>query len=319
LKELDCRVAAPEASRALKAVKSGDSLASFIEIMNPALPGKSFEELPILDTRERAYACPMTSKDVVPTWRAARSLVEKTGRWPIIVIGAENDLFSRFYFEEAPDTDDVSPRALIAAAGKVDVDAFMKRKRREMDEASPPDMEDLLSFHLDATRQYFDDAPTEADVASARVDGKPITSELQLERWLLDWELARGPNKQLSQLHEPWYEPDEEMTLVFLPVNQPWDALAYINMYGTSDYGSENYIALARRWQEKYGAELVCHYGTMLQCLLTRPPATIQEAFEVAQQQYLFAPCTLQLSGTTLRHHAAGLVGYDRWFLHERP
>ena len=57
----------------------------------------------------------------------------------------------------------------------------------------------------------------------------------------------------------------------------------------------------------------------MLQCFVPRPPQALAEAFDLAAEQILMAPCTFELSGTPLRHHAAGLVGHDRWFMHERP
>lgn len=54
--------------------------------------------------------------------------------------------------------------------------------------------------------------------------------------------------------------------------------MAYLRWYGTSDYGAEHYIALGRSWERRFGAELVAHYGTMLQRLVSRPPETIQDA-----------------------------------------
>jgi hypothetical protein len=105
---------------------------------------------------------------------------------------------------------------------------------------------------------------------------------------------------------------------LFLPCSNGWDALAYIHWYGSYD-GSENYIALGRSWEERFGAELVAHHGTMLQCLVSRPPQTIEEAWPLACEHDLVAECTLALSGISLRDYTRALVGWDRWFLHERP
>jgi hypothetical protein len=57
----------------------------------------------------------------------------------------------------------------------------------------------------------------------------------------------------------------------------------------------------------------------MLQCLVSRPPQTVQDAWTVAREHDLAGECTLALPGIRLRDYARALIGWDRWFLHERP
>jgi hypothetical protein len=92
-----------------------------------------------------------------------------------------------------------------------------------------------------------------------------------------------------------------------------------MHWYGTSDFGAEHYVALGRQWETRHGARLVAHYGTMIQCLVERPPASPIEAWSLACEHDLAAPCTLALPGIPLRDYARALAGWDRWFLHERP
>jgi hypothetical protein len=73
-----------------------------------------------------------------------------------------------------------------------------------------------------------------------------------------------------------------------------------------------------KAWQA-YGAELVAHFGTMLQFVVSRPPQTLDQAFALAVQQNAVAPCTLALPGVSLREHVRALMCVDKWFLHERP
>jgi hypothetical protein len=40
-----------------------------------------------------------------------------------------------------------------------------------------------------------------------------------------------------------------------------------------------------RSWRERYGAELVASWGTMLQLSVNAPPADLQDAFELAVEQ----------------------------------
>lgn len=318
------------AKRALPRRGPRDTLASFTAVATGSVPkSRALVELPILDSGESAYGYMLEIGEVEKCWRAARALLDKTGRWPVVTmfygpgggpaqeIDAEG-IFSRFYYEEAPDSDDVSPRGLIAAADDVDLDGFIARKRAH-DEERGWSLDEMIDFQLEATLRAVGKAPTANEVRKARLDGKPLTSDLELERWLLEWELANGGMRDPSEGRHAWFDGDESFALLFLPTAQPWDTLAYINMFGTSDYGSENYIAMGRRWHQRYGAELACHYGTMLQSFVTRPPTDPREAFALSAEHLLMAPCTFHTSGTTLRHHAAGLVGHDRWFFHERP
>lgn len=74
-----------------------------------------------------------------------------------------------------------------------------------------------------------------------------------------------------------------------------------------------------RNWQHRYGAELVCNDGTLLQRVVERPPQTPDDAFALAAQQYDLARDTLTLPLVSLREHARALIGRRQWLLHSRP
>jgi hypothetical protein len=57
----------------------------------------------------------------------------------------------------------------------------------------------------------------------------------------------------------------------------------------------------------------------MLEFVVTRPPATLEDAWQVAYEQVLVAPGTIRAPVVALRRHAQALVGRPGWFLHERP
>jgi hypothetical protein len=310
-----------------------DSIAAFTKLLGGTpLAGRKLFELPVLDTPEKAYAMEASLGDMEDLWRIARALVPQTGRWPVITTcwsGGnlpvskaifEEDFFSRYGFEEAPNVDDVSPRALLGAVDRIDPDAFIARMEEERDDqlAAYGDFDGQIDDALEDTLRRTGTAPSRQDVKEATIDGRAIETAYQLDRWLLDWEQGHGGSGDPKMARQAWFEPDPVL-LLFLPTPHSWDALAYLNWFGTSDFGSEYYIALGRAWEQKFGAELFAHFGTMLECFVSRPPASIQEAWELAQQHDLASSCTLALPGITLRHYATGLMEGDRWFLHERP
>ncbi|MBV8634184.1 MAG: DUF4253 domain-containing protein [Burkholderiaceae bacterium] len=287
------------------------------------MAGHALVALQVLDTPEQVYAMRTNARDMEAMWRCARALVDKTGRWPLVTqlwtdddedlatALEQADLFSRFEYMEAPNTDDVSPRALIAASDVVDVDAFVDRMEADHNEGRSS--EDIyLDYARSDTLRRCGHAPSMEELQTQQ-----FATGFELERWMFEWELRNGGIGKPEEGRPPFFELDGPAILLFLPTPHPWNALAYISWYGTSRYGSEHYIALGRRWQQRYGAELFAHFGTMLECFAETPTEDIEDAFKLAREHDLAGSCTL--SGTTLRNYAAGLLGYDRWFLHERP
>jgi hypothetical protein len=287
------------------------------------LKGRELVEVPILDSGEVAYALPISGDEIEAAWRAARSKVDVTGRWPVATAlwgyggGSfkaqvlEADLFSRFFFMEAPDAGDVSPRALCALSKSIDLSAFvaaMSARRNEYDYLT-----EAIPYELDDTTSRCGSAPSPADLERLKV-----STDHDLERALLDFELANGASINPEHSRQNWFEPDSP-ALLLLPTRDGSEALAYLNWFGTSDFGSENYIALLRSWQDRFGAELVSHYGTMLQFLVSRPPSDLKESWPLACEHDLAGGSTLAPPGIKVRDYARALIAWDRWFLHDRP
>ena len=121
--------------------------------------------------------------------------------------------------------------------------------------------------------------------------------------------------------HLEWYEPrGQPVALLLLPVGASEDVAAYVPFYGAWDApGHAALVAVLRGWRERWGAELVAAWGTMLQLAVERPPQDRDAALELAGQQRIVAPDTLRLPGVSRRAHAEALAGREEWFLHERP
>lgn len=292
------------------------------------LSGRQMLELLVLDTPERAFAIEIRSGEVEESWRIARGLLSQTGRWPVVVacwsgFGGSwsdtvkgEDLFSRFYFEEAKNAGDVSPRSLLAAAQRVDVQDFLARMADKQREYTS--IETNLEYEIDSTAQRCGSSPDRDEVERATLDGRALETSYDLDRWLLHWEVAHGFAPEPISGHQNWFDHDP-IALLFLPTPNSWDALAYLHFFAASPEGSEHYIGLGRSWEERFGAELVAHYGTMLQCITKKRPRDLDEAWTLAREHDLAAPCTLALPGIPVREHARYLLSHDRWFLHERP
>lgn len=303
-------------------------------VQGTCLAGKQIMQLEIPETSDRAFALEVDLANGLDAWRVMRNYLDETKRYPVLVTCwinsstnweqnvLDSDLFSRFYFqEEAEQISErgTSPKSIIASANSVDIPNWLSDRAKFFTD----DLAAEVDYILQDIEQRFGIAPTKSEV-KALIDTKQISTRMELEKWLFMWELEHISSEQrlaspdLSYLS--WYEPREQsMALILLPTVNSWDALAYLHWYGGCAAGSDVAIALLRQWQQHYGAELVCHYGTMLQFDVESIPPTPEAAFTLAWEQEALAPCTTMLSGISLRDHARSLLYTHQWFLHERP
>lgn len=294
-------------------------------LQGTAYAGSSVIQLPIHGSTEVAFAIEVNSAQRMNAWQVMRDYLPQTKRWPVFVACwintyqswqqtvFDSDLFSRFYFEE--EASEASPSEVIARAERVDLSAFMQARANFLTYDLDDDIDSLIAG-MSATHGR---APTRSQLTD-RVDAQQISNLIELEQWVFDWEqqnlnLPESYLPNLSYLES--FEPTGQVTaLILLPTANSWESLAYLNFFGGHSAAG---IALLKKWQQQYQAELVCHYGTMLEFQVGIKPATPEAAFELACEQVALAPCTVQLPGISIREHARALMQIDRWFLHERP
>ena len=274
---------------------------------------------------EVAWAAQVQVPEREALWQAARALVEQgSGRWPVVttlwsgaaeVPGPEalaDDLFMRFPYEQGAARDDVSPRSFIATARGIGADQLLAELAESFYPLDEGDQLDVWRGEL-AAAGVAEEACAGFDAAWAECAG----DRLRFEHWLAALEEAQGASDPERGRQER-FDPDNAW-LVLLPTPHGEEALAYLHWYGMERGRADGFIALLRRWRDRYGAELWAHYGTMLEFAVRQPPQDFDSALALAREHDLAAPCTLALPGIALRHHALGLMGHGTWFLHERP
>ncbi|MBF2096956.1 MAG: DUF4253 domain-containing protein [Gloeomargaritaceae cyanobacterium C42_A2020_066] len=151
-----------------------------------------------------------------------------------------------------------------------------------------------------------------------------IHSHFGLERCFFEWERHNVADalalKTDDLTYLDWFDAHADgLVLLLMPSPRSWEGSAYIHWFGSESHSSQLTVAMLHHWHLRYGAELVAHYGTMLELITTRLPETPEEALQLAWEQETLAPCTTLLPGVCLRDHARSLLHTHRWFLHERP
>lgn len=308
-----------------------NSLESLRELLSGTfLSEAEITHLDIPLTTDVALAIAVNLGNSLEAWHLLRNLLPQTQRYPVIATcwqgdyGGwqktlhDEDFFSRFYFsEEYPDLD-LSPEAIITRANALtsqDLDLFL----HERAQINTYDLEEQIFTELANTRNSVGQSPLESEIQELVRVGQ-ISHIVDLEKYLFNWELQHTPEISIpsnqSTSYLDWYQPTgQTLALLLLPTPYSWETLAYLSWYG----GSKGAIPLLKKWHQLYDAELVCHYGTMLQLLVGKRPSNAEEAFGLASEQVLLAPCTTILSGVSIRDHARSLLQLNQWFIHERP
>jgi Domain of unknown function (DUF4253) len=287
------------------------------------LEGREIRQLAIDESEQSAFLIQVDRAIALEAWNLMRSHLEQTKRYPILTTGwGSDDFFSRFYYQEEKSLGylrSTSPAAILTEAAIADLEEFLESQK--MRDAAY--FEDTVASCLIGTRERFGDTPDQSQIAEL-IENGTIQSCFDIEKWLFDWELQHFSDQ--SALAAPdtryldWFEPDgQTIPLLLLPIERGWDALAYLHWFGACTIGTTVAINFLKQWHQQYGAELVCHYGTMLQLKVVRLPSSPAAAFQLAWEQVAIAPCTTSLPGVSLRDHARALLSTGQWFLHERP
>lgn len=287
-------------------------------------------ELDISDTGKKAFAIEIDENTRYELWGHFKNLTSELQMYPIVsatwgsgaLSWAENvkceDVFSRFYYEEEAPDKNVSPVSIIALSESTSYESVLDKHNRVYSR----DIVDSTAYYIDGLKRLFGKAPSEQEILDQMSSGR-IGDYFDLNKWFFDWSVKEIGVERLSRESAAfldWYEPvGQRELLLLLPTLNSWEAIAYMHWYGACSTTTEKAISLLRKWNAKYGAEIVAHYGIMLHLVVSRRPSTTGEAFELAKEQESLAPYTTVLSGATLSDLAIALMTRDNWFLHERP
>lgn len=269
------------------------------------------------DANLRFLAVEVDEAELVPVWRAARSLVSKTGRWPMMgnpyPQGRRDDVLSAL--AETRGSDLAGAAARRREAGRAQLRA-MRRARADAWGETADDQR--LDYELRKTRRIYGSAPALSEVRRS-VD--PGDSNETLDCWLMRWE-ERQPRQPPARTdaYLKWFW--DGGPLVFIPARAGAEVFGYLDFWGEQAVPGQIPAGLATivdYWEAEYDAQLVANWGTMLQFVVDRPPRTLERALALAVEHELVAADTFSLPGVSLREHTRALIDRPAWFLHSRP
>jgi hypothetical protein len=276
-----------------------------------------------------AFAVQAHAKSMLEDWEKLRGLVALTGRWPIFSNSYEggdwkaamrsSDPFSRFEFEGEYwriDSQDVSPATVIARSLSIEASAVLERSHLQ-------DMARFESYAAQFRTARSSGVPMRLpdEGMDAMLEGmRPKVFTAEKARYLEGARAGSDPGVLARAVYQDWFDvPDEHAFLLLLPDSRSWAVPAYLHWFGACAADSESVCAMLRHWQERHGAELVAHFGTMLQFVVANPPSDPSAAFDLAWEHDQMAGDTLARPGVEVGEHADYVALSRRWFLHSRP
>jgi hypothetical protein len=281
------------------------------------LEALSFQSTPVLDTGLVAFEAETGEHDRYVMWRAARELVDVTGRWPLLVWEGAPNLYLR-NVDTHGDPAAAAPAAILERGRAMSLaDAIDKRRAgRAGDERryAVQEWDWHVERELRLTRARIGDrAPSNSEVA--RIVGAPDLD--RLTQLLFDVEEHHRPTTAREPHPDcvPWQ--DEERTLVLLPTSHGHEVPAFADYNICTGWqpgeGQAALIAALRSWDERFGAELMVNGFTWLHLRVARPPTDVSCAHLLARELRLFG-----LPDPEDRTHARDLIGRSDWYLEYR-
>jgi len=296
------------------------------------LEGAAVSEWWPFDSRQNVLLVELQPSTALQSWAILRSLVPVTGRYPVIATLTDIDMN---FQERQPLESELYPgdpqQEVIAAARLIDGHTELAAHR--MSRGDSPTVTtglfdwmyvpiDHWNHELGKMLERFGAYPSVEEIHALRRDNV-LRTDVDLERWLLRWEIEHFGEAAITSPHSSnfdWRAFDDPAgyVAVLLPTPHSWEGIAYMGWWGAIDRRVETAAAM-RNWQERYGAELVCSFTTTLELQVSRRPATLDEAFDLAIEHTHFAPDATLLGGISLRDYARSLYALDHWWLWCKP
>jgi len=262
-----------------------------------------------------ALVIPCVAEERHQAWQICHQLLEHTGRWPVFVADwserVEDGDFATLYPPNV--SEDMGPRrsAILAKAKTLHLGATL-----DVDsELNTAVSEETMDWILTTLKRDFGAAPTSQQMVEAV--GASAT-ERELEQWLVEWRSTHTLKSGCETFrHVMSLDGFSGTGLVLLPTPHSWEAFAFVNVW--SGLLAAELIAVARSWQERFGADLVGTDLIITEFRVARPPKTREDAFQLAIEQMYVAPTGFAKPGITASAAALDLLDRDHWVLYESP
>ncbi len=224
--------------------------------------------------QEPIYYFGVPGSDAVALWHKLRGLVDHTGHWPVL-LGDDKELED--HREALADEHYPATQEMLEAAEAIDAESWLKDALADMFEP--------------------DDDYTRDDLRGEW----PSNAEPQHE-FSIPYDRRTG-------------RPYPTIHIGLVPTTLGWQVPALLHFGAWNDCPKpEEHVSVLKRWEQRYGAELVGVTHDTIEMLVARPPRTRDDALALAYEQVAYCPDIVDQGAGTLDALAAVLVNGSVWF-----
>lgn len=110
-------------------------------------------------------------------------------------------------------------------------------------------------------------------------------------------------------------KPVPTVYIACIPTPRSWEIPAYLEYGGwNSCPTAEQQVAVLKHWHERHGIELYAIVDAVLECHVTRPPRTREDALALAHEQYLFCSDIVDQGTGTIADLGGALINSPAWY-----
>lgn len=226
---------------------------------------------------ERIDAVVVHGSSAVSAWGALREARGHTGLHPVIVGDARSVALLREGLAESTE----SVEEILGAASEIDPEHVLGERRAERvsTESGPVPHEEW---------DEEDERITEEHAAEMTImAGRDVLSG----------------------------EPLPEVAIALLPTRDGWTAPAWLGFGGWNECPAPaEHVALMRRWNERWGAEVVSVRSDAIEACIAEAPHDVEVARALAEEHYAYAADIVDQGTGSIERLAASLAGGRVWF-----
>jgi hypothetical protein len=130
------------------------------------------------------------------------------------------------------------------------------------------------------------------------------------------WDTQSGTGLEFSVVREVLSRKAHRWVLVAkIPTAHPYEVAAYLKFGDwNSCPGPAVHVALWKKWQEEYGAEILCVSGDVVEATVARPPIEKEDCYRLAREQYTYCGDIVDQGVETIDALAAILRDGRAWY-----
>lgn len=238
-------------------------------------------------------------------WLRLREIAPSEGFWPLL-LGAPDELS---YLEEA--IEDAPDAAAILEEGAELYHGFrLAEERRARPEPAGPGP---------VIARWIERHPSGGDSASLRSELSAVREPLaarQMPDSETPFDASIAPQEGFTVTRDVLSgAPLPEVVLALLPTPLAYAAPVWLNFGGWNDCPRPaEHVARLRRWQERFGAEVVAVSHDVVELRVLRPPTTPEACVALAHEHYAHCGDIVHQGFGSLARLAGSLLGARAWY-----